>query len=65
MTTPTLDWTCSRCGNRETWELVNVTEGDPAPEASPTGASAPTLDWTCSHCGTTSTYQPVPSARHA
>ena len=57
---PTLDWTCTTCGSRETWELVRVTPG-PGVDAFvlDTSGPVPTLDWTCSRCGTRETYQPV------
>jgi DNA-directed RNA polymerase subunit RPC12/RpoP len=54
---PTLDWTCSHCGNRETWELVKTdeAEGQPAHPA----ADPRTLDYSCSRCGTTETWMLV------
>jgi RNase P subunit RPR2 len=59
--TPVLDWTCSRCGANETYQLVPPTPGDKRPNP-PTDRKReiPTLDWTCAPCGASETYQLVP-----
>jgi RNase P subunit RPR2 len=61
---PILDWTCSSCGTRETWELVRreVHERDEAPGGP---SERPTLDWTCATCGTTDTYMLVSTTARA
>lgn len=57
---PTLDWTCSHCGNKETWELVKVDREGARPEDRPVPRrEAPTLDLSCSRCGTSETYMLV------
>ncbi len=52
---PTLDWTCSHCGNRETWKLVKADDAADR-EAPRHPADRATLDFTCSRCGTTETW---------
>jgi predicted nucleic-acid-binding Zn-ribbon protein len=63
--TPVLDWTCSRCGASETYQLVPAAPGEPRAEpATNWKRKLATLDWTCSHCGSSETYELVPmSAR--
>jgi len=56
--TPTLDWTCSHCGARETWELVKVRDAA-RDDAARAGGAPGTLDFTCSRCGATETYMLV------
>jgi hypothetical protein len=57
----TLDWTCSQCGTRDTWQLVMVDHRDAAEGAEPAAAGhpAPTIDWSCTSCGSTETWQLV------
>lgn len=54
--TPVFDYTCSRCGAKETYTLVPAT-GQDAAETPP--RPAPELDYTCSRCGATDTFQLV------
>ena len=56
---PTLDWTCPHCGNRETWELVPGGAAATDAEAGHAPADTRTLDYTCSRCGTTETWMLV------
>jgi len=59
--TPVFDYTCSKCGARETYSLVPAQrESEPAAPKRQT----PVFDFTCSRCGTSETFQLVktPSA---
>jgi DNA-directed RNA polymerase subunit RPC12/RpoP len=58
---PTLDWTCPHCGNRETWELVPGRAAAPDREAARPPVDPRTIDYTCSRCGTTDTWMLVPA----
>ena len=59
--TPTLDWTCSRCGASTLYRLKPLSDQDALPRSG-TEHPLPTLDWTCAHCGASHVYQLVPMA---
>jgi predicted nucleic acid-binding Zn ribbon protein len=57
---PELDFTCSQCGNHDTYQLVPAQRRSEAPQR-----DVPTFDYTCSMCGARETYQLVPVGQHA
>ena len=58
--TPSIDYSCSRCGASQTYRLV---PGDPELQGEQTGVASremPSIDLSCSRCGASQTYRLVP-----
>jgi hypothetical protein len=58
--TPSIDYSCSRCGASQTYRIV---PGDAQEQGGDTAAASreiPSIDLSCSRCGASQTYRLVP-----
>jgi ribosomal protein L37E len=63
--TPSIDYSCSRCGADQTYHLVPVGLSE-APHHPPAGSPEITsIDLRCSRCGANQTFKLVPAAVRA
>jgi len=58
--TPSIDYTCSRCGARTIYQLVPVEERPSEATVTAAPHEIPSLDFRCSKCGTSQIYKLVP-----
>jgi hypothetical protein len=59
---PSIDYSCARCGNSQSYRLVPADGQAHSRPASISPAEIPSIDLRCSRCGTSQTYQLVPVA---
>jgi DNA-directed RNA polymerase subunit RPC12/RpoP len=61
--TPSIDYRCSHCGARQTYELVPLEARPTEDEVEAIPHEIPSIDLRCSRCGASQTYKLVPEGR--
>ena len=60
--TPSIDYRCTRCGARHTYQLVPLEARPTEDEVNAMAYEAPSIDLKCSKCGASQTYKVVPDS---